>query len=178
MFEYNVFLDDSEDTEIMEPQGFVIDSVGIANWAVCKIKEARNRRDMFNQAAEEKIEQMSKRIQENNARCDSETAFLLSALGEYIEKVPAKATKTQKTLILPDGKLKKKHPVKVLKPDEEKLLEYLNDEEEYIKITKKPVWSEFKKLLKETDGKVIRMDTGEIIEAVTIEEKPAMFDIE
>lgn len=169
---------DYDISEKEESAGFCIDTPSKANWAVCKIKEARQRRDLFNEAAQNTINQMTQKIQNNNEYCDNETTFLLSALGEYIETVPAKITKTQKTFVLPDGKLKKKFSANVFKPDEEKLLKYLNSEEEYIKVIKKPVWLEFKKLLKEVNGKVIRTDTGEIVESVSVEEKPAYFDIE
>lgn len=174
--EYDMYLDDYD----MEPEreGFVIDTPELANWAVCKIKEARQRRDLFNSAAKAKIERMEERIKENEARCDRETAFLLMALSRYIDTVPAKVTKTQKTFLLPDGKLKKKFASKTFKADEEKLTEYLKNDEEYIKTIKKPVWGEFKKILADIDGNVVRTDTGEIVEGVIIEDKPESFDIE
>lgn len=159
-------------------QGFVIDSPSKANWAVAIIKEARRRRDDFKSAAQDKIQWIQKGMEESDKRCENETAYLLSALGQYIETVPAKKTKTQKVFILPDGKLKKKFPSTVFKADEEKLLKYLEGEEEYIKVTKKPEWGEFKKLLQLVDGKVVRTDTGEIVEGVLLEEKPATFDVE
>ena len=168
-----------EAEEIQEvPEGFQIDSVEKANWAVCKIKEARERRNLFNQAAYSKIEQMEQRILRNEGRYSQETAFLISALDRYIETVPAKKTKTQKTFDLPDGRLKKKFASQKLVPDEERLLQYLKNEGEYINIVTKPEWGEFKKLLKEIDGKVIRTDTGEVVDFVRIEEKPESFDVE
>lgn len=174
--DYEQILDD--EIEIPEKEGFVIDTPEKANWAVCKIKDARRRRDLFNMAAMSKIERMNERIRENEERCENETAFLLSALSRYIDTVPAKKTKTQKSFILPDGKLKKKFSSKVFKADEEKLTEYLKDDEDYIKIIKKPLWAEFKKILKDVDGNVVRTDTGEIVEGVSIEEKAESFDIE
>ena len=173
---YDWLVDD--EIEIPEREGFVIDTPEKANWAVCKIKDARNRRDLFNIAAESKIARMNERIRENEERCENETAFLLSALSIYIDMVPAKKTKTQKSFILPDGKLKKKFASSVFKADEAKLTEYLKDDEEYIKTIKKPLWAEFKKILKAVDGNVVRTDTGEIVEGVVIEEKPESFDIE
>lgn len=161
-----------------EDAKFVIDTPGKANWAVRVIKKARQRRDMFNSAAEDEIMRIKAKMAENEKRCDDETAFLLSALGEYVETVPAKETKTQKTFALPNGKLKKKFVSRSFKPDKDKLLEYLEGEEEYIRVTREPAWGEFKKLLKEVNGAVVRTDTGEIVAGVVIEEKPASFDIE
>lgn len=168
------YLDEYENEEY----GFVIDTPQKANWAVRKIKEARQRRDLFNSAAQNEIEELQNKIEESGRRCDSETGFLMSALAVYLETVPAKESKTQKTFILPEGKLKKKFASRVFKADEEKLAEFLANDEEYIKVVKKPIWGEFKKLLKEVNGNVIRTDTGEIVEGVIVEERPEVFDIE
>lgn len=180
---YNMILNIRQEQEEAQAeerdwQGFIIDSPSKANWAVAIIKEARRRRDMFEEAAEAEIKRIQKGMEENDKRCENETAYLLSALGQYIETVPAKKTKTQKVFILPDGKLKKKFPSTVFKADEEKLLKYLEGEDEYIKVTKEPKWGEFKKLLQLVNGKVVRTDTGEIVEGVLLEEKPAVFDVE
>ena len=58
--------------------------------------------------------------------------------------------------------MKKKFSAQVMKVQEDTLIQYLAGEEEYIKVVKKPAWSEFKKLLTIIDDKVIRTDTGEI----------------
>jgi hypothetical protein len=178
MTETLLSLEDEMDKPETEKEGFVIDTPELANWAIRKVKEARQRRDLFTAAAQSQIEQLEEKIHDNEIRCDQETAFLMSALSEYIDKVPAKATKTQKTFLLPEGKMKKKFSAQVMKVQEDTLIQYLAGEEEYIKVVKKPAWSEFKKLLTIIDDKVIRTDTGEIVDGVTVETKPEIFDIE
>lgn len=168
---------DDEETQDSE-HAFVIDTPELANWAIRKVKEARRRRDMFNSAAYDTISRMEDKIAENNRKCDGETGMLLFALDRYLDTIPAKESKTQKTFILPEGKLKRKFAKTDFKVDKEKLAAYLADDEEYIKVIREPKWSEFKNILQAVNGNIIRTDTGEIVEGVTIEERPESFDIE
>lgn len=159
-------------------EDFVIDTPQKANWAIRVIKEERKRRDIFNETAELEIERLKQQIEKNNKKCDYNTGFLLSNLGEYMETLPTKKSKTLETFTLPEGKLKRKLARLFFEPNEKELVEYLKEEPEYIKVSKKADWAEFKKLLAIKDNKVIRTDTGEILNCITIEEKPATFDIE
>ena len=172
------FDDEIDEETSSNEHTFVIDKPELANWAIRKVKEARRRRDMFNSAAYDTISRMEEKIAENNRRCDSETGMLLTALDRYLDIVPAKESKTQRTFILPEGKLKKKFARLDFKPDNERLAAYLADDEEYIKVIREPKWSEFKNILQAVNGNIIRTDTGEIVEGVTIEERPESFDIE
>lgn len=157
---------------------FTIDTPEKADWAIKVIKEDRARRDLFIQAANFQIEKLEQQISDCTEKCNNETAFLLSELEHYIDIVPAKSTKTQKTFVLPSGKLKKKFSKLDYKVDNEQLLGFLEGDEKFIKIEKKVKWSDFKAKLTIKNNKVVRADTGEIVEGVTLIEKPGTFDIE
>lgn len=166
--------------EAAEKEPFVIDTPSKANWAIGKIKEARQRRDIFNETAENEIEVLYQKIESNNKKFERETAFLLSCLAEYMENLPTQKAKTQETFVLPNGKLKRKFAKSVLKPNEDKLIEYLQEQQEteYIKTNSYANWEAFSKLLTIQDGKVVRTDTGEIMDCISVVEKPETFDIE
>ena len=101
-------------------------------------------------------------------------------LGDYLDSVPAKKTKTQLSLDLPSGRIIRKleHPEYV--KNESSLLRYL--EEEYpdmISWTPKINWSELKKVLQISGDSVIRTDTGELIspECISVRMVPDSVDV-
>lgn len=167
------------DTE-QEEQQFTIDTAPKANWAIKKIKEARQRRDIFNLSAQEEINYLRDQINDNNKKYESETFYLREALIGYMNNLPTKKSKTQESIEFPSGKLIRKFAKQVLKQEDEKLMEYLEKEKEYdyIRIKKETMWGEFKKLLTIQDGKVVRKDTGEILDCIGIDKKEETLDIE
>ena len=94
----------------------------------------------------------------------------------YFETVPSKETKTQKSYKLLSGTLVFKKPSQKINHDDEKLLEFL-DGTEFIKVKKSIDWAEYKKVLTISDSEVIDSETGEIVEACTVEDVPASFTI-
>ncbi len=166
--------------EVSEQTGWICDTPEKADWAIEKIKEERARRDLFISAAEKKIEQLKEQIQMQNEICEGKTGYLLLQLGDYLDSVPAKKTKTQLSLDLPSGRIIRKleHPEYV--KNESSLLKYL--EEEYpdmISWTPKINWSELKKVLQISGDSVIRTDTGELIspECISVRMVPDSVDV-
>ena len=160
-------------------EGFKIDSPEKADWAINKIKAERSRRDMFIQVANGKISALQQQIKDATERCNNDTSFLLQELSNYMELAPAKETKTQKTLILPSGKMIKKFAKVDYCKDDKALLEYVKEAApELVKVTEKPDWAELKKDLEIQGDVVIRKSTGEIVDCITIEQKPESFDVE
>ena len=107
------------------------------------------------------------------------TAFLKGCLAQYFETVPHKSTATQKSYKLLSGSLVFKLPSQKMVKEDVKLLEYFhqNGMEEYIKTEEKPAWGEFKKNLSIVDGKVVNTSTGEIVDAVKVEETAGSFEV-
>ena len=91
---------------------WVCDSPEKADWAIEKIKECRERRDLYIAAAENRIAQLKDQIEQSKEDCDSQTSYLMGALDNYLDMVPAKKSKTQISLDLPSGKIVRKleHP--------------------------------------------------------------------
>lgn len=161
---------------------FKITNDTTADWAVTQIHEAEDERDRLIALAEEKIKELNDRIEELRSKCDNDTAYLKSCLIEYFQTIKPKETKTQKTYKLISGTLVFKKPSFKIVHNDEKLLEYLenNDGKDFIKIKKSIDWAEFKKGLTVSDsGEVIDSELGTIIsnEICAIEEVPASFNI-
>lgn len=145
---------------------WVCDSPEKADWAIEKIKECRERRDLYIAAAESRISQLKDQIEQSKEDCDSQTSYLMGALDSYLDMVPAKKSKTQISLDLPSGKIVRKleHPDYV--KNEPALLRYLQEHDpDMVTYTPKIKWADLKKCLSIVDGMVIRSDTGEVIDA-------------
>lgn len=160
----------------MEERNFTIENDRSADWAIKTIAEAEAERDRLIDLANEQINELKERINELKEKCDRDTAYLKSCLYEYFVKVPHKNTKTQETYKLLSGSLVFKKPSQKISHDDEKLIEYL-DGTEFVETKKSLNWSEYKKVLTISYGEVINSETGEIIEACSVEDVPGSFDI-
>lgn len=161
---------------------FKIENDQTADWAIAQIHEAEEERDRLTTLALNKIEELKAKIEELNTKCDNDTAFLRSCLVEYFQTVPSKETKTQKSYKLLSGTLVFKKPSFKITYNDEKLIEYLenNDGKDFIKIKKSVDWAEFKKNLSISGlGDVVDTELGTVIPAdvCTVEDVPASFNI-
>lgn len=168
------------DIELKE--GFVITDDNLADWALRKIRDEEAERDRLISIAQNQIQELQEKMKDLNEKCDRDTSFLKGCLAQYMNKVPHKSTKTQETYQLLTGKLVLKKPSqKMIVPDDNKLLDYLDKEsyKDYIKTKCSPDWAGFKKILEIQNGDVINKETGEVInpEIIAIEDVPASFDI-
>lgn len=166
----------------MEEEKFVIDNDKKADWAIAQIKEAEAERDRLVELAREQLKDLTDRIDEINDKCDNDTAYLKSLLCEYFRTVPHKETKTQETYKLLSGSLVMKKPSVKIDHNDDKLIEYLenNDGGDYIKLKKSVDWAEFKKNLIITDsGEIVDSELGTVIDSsvCSLEEVPASFNI-
>lgn len=153
-----------------------------ADWAVRKIAEEREELNRLKSLAEEQIAKIQAKIDAAEKRCLSNTSYLTSKLSEYFATVPHRSTKgkTKETYKLLSGTLTYKFGKPDLKPDNAELVNYLkkSGKNELIKTEEKPMWGEFRKLLSVVDGTVIDTETGEIVECVTVEERPDTFTVD
>jgi len=167
---------DFEEIEELEQEEFSIADVNVANWAVEKVKEERNRRDMYIEAAKGSIERLQQQINDINEKCNTKTSFLLSSLDAWLESAPAKKAKTQISFELPAGKLVRKLPTTKLMKDEKILIDMLNGTE-FVESKPNLKWAELKKDLTVQGGVVFRKSTGEVMAGIDIEEVAATFDV-
>lgn len=160
---------------------FRIDNDKTADWAINQIHEAEDERDRLITLAEEKIKDLTDRIEELKAKCDNETAYLRSCLAEYFTTVPTKETKTQKSYKLISGTLIFKKPSAKINHNDEALIKYLeeNDGLDYIKIKKSVDWAEFKKQLIIDGDNVVDKELGVVLDnsVCSVEDVPASFTI-
>ena len=155
---------------------FKIENDKSADWAIRQIHEAENERDRLIKLAQDQIDDLTTKIQELTEKCNNDTAYLRSCLEMYFNTVPTKETKTQKTYKLLAGTLVFKKPSVKINHDDEKLLDFL-DGTEYVETKKSLKWGEYKKILTISGDDVIDSETGEIVEACSIEDVPASFTI-
>ena len=168
--------------EIMEnPEDhvFLIDDDHKADWALRKIAEERKEADRIKAIAEQQIKELQMKIKHAEEVAERKTAFLKGCLAEYFQNVPHKSTKTQESYKLLSGSLIFKLPKQNMVKDDEKLIEYFrsNDMEEFIKTKESPAWGEFEKQLQIIDGNVVDTATGDVIDAVRVEETAGIFDV-
>lgn len=161
-------------------EGFVIDSDEKAEWALEKIKAAREERDRLWDLVIAKQEELDRKKTEIEERYEQETSYLLFRLKDYMETVKVKSTKTQDTYQLLSGKLVRKKPSVDYIVNQEELLGWLqsNNMGEYIKTVVSPKWGEIKKLLTgNTETGFATTEAGEVVDGVTAIEKQGSFEI-
>lgn len=158
--------------------GFYIDSPAKADWAIRKIKEERERRDLYIDAANSEIDDLNHKIELAQEKCDKNTEYLLFLLNQYLDTVPAKKANTQMSFDLPSGKLIRKFAKRDFSRDDKTLLNYLRDScPEYIRTKQEINWEDLKKDITIESNMVVRKSTGEIIPGISIVEKSEKFDI-
>lgn len=157
---------------------FVINDDGKAEWALNKIAEEKAEMQRMINVANSMIMKYQEKIEVYQKQFESKTAYLKEQLRQYFETVPHKSTKTQETYKLPSGtlKLKKQNPEYIR--DEEKLLEWVKANKlSYVKTKESVDWAKLKKELNFVDDKALTED-GEIVDGVTVSERPSVFEIE
>lgn len=166
-----------KDADEEAEEQFTISNAGQADWAVEKIKEENARSEEFISACRYKIDACLQQITDRKAKAESNNEYLLSLLKQYMQNAPTKKAKNSESLELPSGKVRLTYSSIKLVPDRAKLIEKLQDTD-FIETKQDVKWGEFKKLLRETNGTVIRTDTGEEIDGVAIEITEAEMRVE
>ena len=153
---------------------------GCADWACRKIAEEKAELDRIRELADAQIQKIEDKVAAAERRFQNGTRFLTGKLAEYFETVPHKTTKTKASYRLLPGTLTRKFGGTTMKQDDEKLVQFLKDsgQLEFIKTEEKPRWGDFKKRLEIIGGSVVDKETGEIVEAVQIIEKPDTFTVD
>jgi phage host-nuclease inhibitor protein Gam len=159
-------------SEIIREEDFVIDTDEKALWALKKIKNARDDRDMW-------VEWYQQKIREITEQTDFATENLETMLAAYFETVPHKKTKTQETYSLPGGKLILKTQNPEYKRDDKTVIEWLkaNGQDQFVKVEEKLDWAGLKAATAAFEGQIMTED-GEIIPGVEVVEREPKFVVE
>ena len=160
-------------------EGFSINNDKTAEWALKVIAEENAETQRYINVCETWVAEYSMKAQKAREKLEGKTAYLRQQLQEYFVTVPHKATKTQETYKLPSGTLKRKFGTPEFVRDETLLVAWLknNGYEDKVKVKETADWAEFKKLVTQSDNKVVTTD-GEIVDGVTLLERPDSFEIE
>jgi hypothetical protein len=165
-----------------EKEKWKITDDNTADWALDIIREANAEYNRFEMVVKAKIEQLQNALQKAEEERNRTVNFFEFKLYEYFNSLDDKVlkkTKTQKTYKLPTGKLKLKKREPEFKREDDKLLEWLKERNmrDYIEIKEKPKWGDLKKTIKTAGNRAISAD-GEIIEGITVIERPDEFKVE
>lgn len=153
-------------TELIEQtnsEHFVIDSDTKALWAIRKINEYKEEREMLVRFYQKQIE-----------KAEQEEAFhvdrLMSKLEDYAATLPMKSAKTIRSYELPGAKLVFKKPHAVISHDDEKIIKALKakGDLQFIKTVEKLDWAGLKKKFQED---------VEAVDGISIEIEPESFEL-
>jgi len=166
--------------ETRQEEEFVVDNDKKAEYCIRKIKAEQAEHDRLMELVNAEIEELNLKALELDNKLESETKYLKSLLYGYFQTVAHKETKTQESYKLLSGSLVYKKPaVTIVRPDDEKLVAYLENagREDMVETKKTAKWGEVKKTLTISyDGQVISED-GEILDFIATEEKAGEFNV-
>jgi len=171
--------DADQEVEVQDESWTIADDK-TADWAVRRIAEERAELARIKELAEAEIAQIEEKLQIAEKRCENGTRFLTAKLAEYFHTVPHRSTKTKESYRLLSGTLTMKKGGLQMEKNDEALIGYLKQSgnEELIQITEKPRWGEYKKRLQIVDGAVVDTETGDMVQGVSVVEKPDTFTVD
>ena len=159
---------------VNEYEGFVIDTDTKAEWAMGKIRDARETRDRM-------IDWYKEQIRKVTEETDFRTLNLERMLGEYFRMTEAahKRTKTTESYALPSGKLVMRLQNPEYKRDDGQVISWLkaNDYPQYIKVKEELDWAALKTSGAVLNGKLYTED-GEEVPGVEVVEREPKFVVE
>ena len=171
--------------EILEEEvneGFIIDDDSKAEWALSKISHSKKESDRYIQTCQDMIEKYKAKIEESKQNYENKNRYLKTQLQGYFNSLHdefKKQTKTQVSYKLPSGTLKFKKPSLKVEKDNNKLLQWLkdNDYNDFIKIEETPKWGEFKKQVNINEDGVKTKDNKQV-DGINIFESESEFIVD
>lgn len=162
---------------------FKINDLDGANWAFRKLKAILEKENEIKGIMQKEIERIQNWAKDELDKLENSTQFFEGLLTEYFIAEKEKDPKFK--ISTPYGKVSSRKQQPKWNYEDEKLIGYLeNYKPELIRIKKEVNKNDFKKAVKEKDGfilmddgKVVSNETGELIEGVTVEERPDSINI-
>lgn len=166
----------NEDLPVAE--GWTVNSATAAEWALRKIREAREMRDLVIEAADGIIAEEEAAKEAAGKRCQRTEEFFTEHLRRWFDRQTKRETKTGWTVDLPSGKLTAAKAGKTdYIRDEDTLIECLKrTSPELVKTVELVNWAELKKRIVTEDG-LVALDTGEVLEGIRAEALPPEFKV-
>lgn len=158
-------------------QEFRITDQGGAIWAMRKMRSINTRLADVKLTATAEISRIREWAQAEEEKADRERAFFEYLLKDYAEQLRIEDPKF-KTLKLPHGKLAFRKQSPEFIRDNDKLLAWVkSNRPEYVRIKEEPDWSSLKKEVAVAGEQAVDAN-GEIIDGVTVVERPDKFSVE
>jgi hypothetical protein len=172
-------MDNALQIDEQSQEGFTVNDDNLAEWALTKIAETTAEAQRLINVCQVKAAEYQVKIQGYKEKLDKDTSYFKGQLQKYFLTVPHQSSKTQETYKLPSGTLKLKYPQPKFVYDDEKLLMYFRQHNygDFIKTEATPKWAEFKKTIAVNGTTVIDAATGEIVDCVIAQERPAEFEV-
>ncbi|ABN53666.1 MAG TPA: hypothetical protein DEF39_11450 [Hungateiclostridium thermocellum] len=150
-----------------------------ANWCLRKIKALKQEIEENKRIADAEIQRIQSWLKEVTEPLERSIQFFESLLIEYHMNIYAEDP-SKKTIKLPYGTLKARAQQPEFCRDDEKLVNWLkqNGMTEFVKVIEKPEWNELKKKVKVIGNSVVYEETGEVIDGITVQERPPKFTVE
>ncbi len=158
-------------------QGFRVETKDQANWALRKIAGIERGRAEAKAAAQLEISRIQEWLADEEKRADQARGYLDFLLEDYHRRQLLENPKA-KTIKLPLGDLQLRAQQPEIIKDEKLLLDWADkNRPEFVKQEPTLEWGELKKVLKFENGKAIDPVLGEVVTAITVNERPAKFSI-
>lgn len=147
-------------------EGWRVDSMSAADWALRKIRAARMEMETLKKYADSEKARIDMWLKEQTEARQRDVDFFEAQLKPFV--ADALDGKKTKTLKFPCGSCSFKKSTPSFTKDEAVLLQYVKDNDsQYINVKESVNWAEFKKTLQfAQDGKMITCD-GEVVPGVT-----------
>lgn len=166
-----------------EGTNFKISDLDSANWAFRKLAAIERKRKEIKELADREIERIKDWQQQEEEGLNNSKEFFEGLLTEYF--VRQKEVDPKFKISTPYGKVSSRKQQPKWNYEDEKLIGYLEHyKPELIRIKKEVNKNEFKEAIQEKDGfilmddgKIVSNETGELIEGVTVEERPDSINI-
>lgn len=171
----NKFLDEQEG---IEKESFIVKDDQEANWALRKIKSMNDQIERNNTLAQAEIDKIEHWNQSENKKHQDSIDYFQSLLAQYAA-VKRENDPKFKTLKLPNGAFSFRKRQPKWNYEEDIVVKALEDANltDFIRVKKFPSKADIKKAFEVSGGHVVNPDSGEIIEGITIEEQPEIFNV-
>ena len=154
---------------------FRIDNLEAANWAFRKLAAIERKRKEIQELANKEIERIKEWQEREERSLDNSKEYFEGLLTEYFAREREKDPKFK--ISTPYGKVSARKQQPKWHYDEAKLIEWLKENnKDLLRVKYEPDKNEIKRVYKVVGTNVVT-DDGEIVEGITIEERPEKITI-
>jgi hypothetical protein len=152
-----------------------------AEWLIEKVNEEMVEINRYEMSLANKIDILREKLEKVRREKEDKLAWRDSYLLEYFESVDEshkKRTKTLEKYRLPSGEIVKKYQNPEYRRDNEALLQWVkeNNLNKYLEVKESAKWGDLKKMTKLVGNTLVYEETGEIVEGVTVVERPPVIE--